>query len=136
MGDGVKVLVVSDYTPGDSPWVDGLVERMSAEDVLRCEHLERRPNGGFLHASEGYGRCRDCHLEHAAAEIVSGVLGEGRGAKCGRCQAPADPALLRPVAVELGSWTVLSMLCPVCAAVLLHEGQRAQKLATLSGGVR
>ncbi|MFF7754365.1 hypothetical protein ACFZCP_35200 [Streptomyces sp. NPDC007971] len=131
---GVKVLVVSDYTPGDSPWVDSWAEWLLADDVPRCEHLSRRPGAGFLNGSERYGRCLDCHTEHAASEAVRGLLDGGRIAKCGRCEAAVVPALLRPVAVELGPWVLVSALCPVCATVLLHEGQSGQGLAAVGGG--
>ncbi|MET8803600.1 hypothetical protein [Streptomyces sp. NPDC004546] len=132
----MKVLVVSDYTPGDSPWVDGLADRLLTIDVPRCEHLSRRPGAGFLNGAEGYGRCLDCHTEHVASEAVRQLLGGGSDSECGRCEAPVDPLLLRPAAIELGSWVVVSALCPVCAAILLHEGQSGQALAPSAGGVR
>ncbi|MGW1808248.1 hypothetical protein [Streptomyces sp. NPDC002078] len=126
---------MSDYTPGDSPWIDGVAERLLAGDVPRCEHLARRPGAAFVNGSESYGRCLDCYAERVASEAVWGLLASG-GAECGRCEASVVPALLRPVVVELGSWVFVSALCPVCAAVLLHEGQRGQELAASAGGVR
>jgi hypothetical protein len=132
----VKVLVVSDYTPGDSPWVDGLADRLAAGDVPRCAHLSRRPGAGFVRGNELYGRCHDCHMERVTSETVQQLIGGCSGADCGRCEAPVDPGLLRPVAVELGPWVLVSALCPVCAALLLHEGQRGQGLAPAAGGAR
>ncbi|MEV6116631.1 hypothetical protein AB0L59_30190 [Streptomyces sp. NPDC052109] len=133
--DGVKALVVTDYTAGDSPWVDGLAERLATGDVTRCKHLVHGSGSGFLYASEGYGRCLDCHVTDAAGEIAQGRAAGGMGAACQRCRAAVEPTLLRPVAVELAPWVVLSALCPLCAAVLLHEGQRGQGLAAVAGGV-
>ncbi|QNT96783.1 hypothetical protein HEP81_06548 [Streptomyces griseofuscus] len=124
MGAGVKVLVVSDYTAGDSSWLDGLAGQLSG-DLPRCRHLTHRPGVGFVRAAEGYGRCQDCHMECVASETLQSLLGGFSGAECGRCEAAVDPGLLRPVAAELGTWVIVSALCPACAAMLLHEGQRA-----------
>lgn len=128
-------MVVTDYTAGDSPWVDGLAERLTAGEVPRCKHLERGVDGGFLYASEGRGRCLDCHMTEVAGEIAQGRAAGGMGAACQRCRASVEPDLLRPVAVELAPWVVLSALCPLCAAVLLHEGQSGQRLVPAAGGV-
>ncbi|MEU0253287.1 hypothetical protein ABZ299_12425 [Streptomyces sp. NPDC006184] len=131
--DGVKVLVVTDYTPGDLPYIDGLVGRLSVDDVPRCRHLRRGLGRGFVYACEGAGRCLDCHMSYEAAERARGRSAGGAGAFCQCCRVPVEPALLRPVVVEVGAWSILSALSPACAVVLLDRGGRS---APSSGGVR
>ncbi|MER7838445.1 hypothetical protein ABTY98_21785 [Streptomyces sp. NPDC096040] len=109
-----------------------MAEQLAAGDLRQCAHLSRgRCGAGYVRGTEGYGRCLDCHMERVVAETVQGMLDGDIGAECGRCNGAVDPALLRPVAVELGSWVLVAGLCPVCAAVLLHEGQ-----SSAAGGVR
>lgn len=137
LDNGVKALVVSDCRSGESPWIDDLAKQLSADGLMRCEHLQGRSGGGFIRPPEMYGRCLACSMEHVAAESKRVLLESGSVAEpCGRCGATTDPGTLRPVAVELGSWVVVSALCSVCAAVLLHEGQRGSGLASVADGVR
>lgn len=116
---GARVLVVTDYTAGSSPWIDELTGRLLTDDMQRCRHLRGRPGPGLLHVGEGVGRCLACHLQ--ADPTVSERAG---GSACGRCVSVAS-AVLKVVAVEVGSWVMLSALCPPCEVLLLHEGDPA-----------
>ncbi|MFF4356907.1 hypothetical protein [Streptomyces sp. NPDC001604] len=127
--EGVRALVVSDYTSGESVWVDGLSERVLTADMPRCQHLERQGGEGYVYASEGYGRCLTCHLGS-----VAGARGEV--SRCGRCRAAAGPVPLQPVAVQIGRWLLCSALCGLCAEFLLYEGRRSAGAAGSGSGRR
>ncbi|MFD6998797.1 hypothetical protein ACFWA5_21565 [Streptomyces mirabilis] len=127
--DGVRVIVVSDYTPGDSVWVDGLRERVLSADMPRCKDLEGQPGEGYVYAGEGYARCLPCHLGQMAAA-------RDTASQCGRCCAAAGPVPLRPVAVQLGRWVLCSALCGLCAEFLAYEGRRSAGAAGSGSGGR
>ncbi|MFR0358633.1 hypothetical protein [Streptomyces sediminimaris] len=56
----VPGLVLTDYTPGDSAWADGLREQLITADMPRCKDLEDRDGLGYVYAGEGYARCLPC----------------------------------------------------------------------------
>ncbi|WP_405671433.1 hypothetical protein [Streptomyces sp. NBC_01530] len=121
---GVRLLLITDYTAGSSPWIDELIGRHLTEGPARCVHLRRRPGPGYLYVGEGFARCMRCHVERAGAGTV--------GAGCGRCGARADSVLRKAVAVEVGAWTLFSAVCPICEVLLLNE--RDQAAAARSAG--
>ncbi|MFJ1552312.1 hypothetical protein [Streptomyces mirabilis] len=124
---GARVLVVTDYTAGSSTWIDELTGRLLTDGMRSCRHLRRRPAPGLLYVGEGVGRCLDCHLQTDPT-----APGRAGGAVCGRCASVA-PALLKTVAVEVGSWVMLSALCPLCEVLLLHEGDQAAAASRNAG---
>ncbi|MFE2530423.1 hypothetical protein [Streptomyces sp. NPDC059371] len=124
----MKALLVSDYARGDSELLDGMVERVLINDLPRCGHLRRRPDRGYVFATEGYARCVACHLERTATGIPA-----GRVSQCGCC--PRDLSVgARAVVVEMPSWVVISAVCLGCAVLVLDEGWRTSSLGASAGG--
>lgn len=121
---GVRMLVVTDYTVGASPWIDELAGRLLTDGMQRCSHLQRRPAPGYLHAAEGVGRCLACHLRAGTEQPDRAV--------CGRCAAAA-PTPRKAVAVEVRPWLLFSSLCGPCEVLLLHERDQAAAASRSAG---